>query len=425
MYKYITYIFVSLLLVSCKSSEEFSGFSYDPPNSTDTSGREIELQPRRTIGVDSPKVWVSNEFEGARVNDFYAVGDSVFEVLIEPENAPVNNSPWYAFKIWSDTLRMATIRLNYNDGSHRYLPKVNSWVKADQSWKQQMQLPVRYDTATGMAEFEIMLAPDPIIISGQPMHTSSHLMQELESREIITHPFVEVKEAGQSKLGRPIWELQITEIAPGKKAPVLGLIARQHPPEITGYMAALLFLEELTADHELAREFRNTFVIRAIPMVNPDGVDLGHWRHNAAGIDLNRDWESFNQPETQTVRDTWLPIKTNALRTMFYAIDFHSTNENIFYPIDEEVKTTPDNVTQRWAEQVIADNPEANIRVEEFDTSSPIAKNWIYHTFGSDAVTYEVNDRIEPAMLDSVSRSAARSLMQLLLDEWHKTALEN
>ena len=37
------------------------------------------------------------------------------------------------------------------------------------------------------------------------------------------------------------------------------------------------------------------------PLMNPDGVDEGHWRHNTGGIDLNRDWAHYNQPETRQV----------------------------------------------------------------------------------------------------------------------------
>lgn len=421
MYKYYWVIIVSLLVVSCKSTGEFTGFSYDPPDVTNTNDKEITFQPRRVIGVDSPKVWVSNEFEGARVSDFYALNDSVFEVYIEPENYPINNSPWFAFKIWSDDVRMAEIRLRYKEANHRYIPKVSSWVQNDSSWQEQMELPVEYDSVNGTASFHMLLAEDPIIISGQPLNTTSDLKPTLHQRGILGKDFTEIKKAGDSKLGRPIWELEITEVQGQEKAPVLAIISRQHPPEVTGFLASLFFLEELSSETELAKEFRSTFVVRAFPMLNPDGVDLGHWRHNAGGVDLNRDWENFNQPETKVVREALSGIKDEETREMFYAIDFHSTNENIFYPIDEEVKTDPDNFTQEWVQQIIEDNPETTFSIEEFDTSSPIAKNWFYHTFGIDAVTYEVDDQIEEHKLEQVSRSAARSLMVLLLEKWENS----
>ncbi|MDR9419783.1 M14 family metallopeptidase [Gracilimonas sp.] len=425
MNKIVLFCITALLLASCKNTEEFTGFSYDPPDVTNTTDKEIDPQHRRVVGIDSPRVWISNEFEGARANDIYALNDSLIEVFVAPENAPINNSPWFAFKVWSDTIRTATIRLNYADATHRYIPKLLYRTHPDSLWKQELELDVRYDSANGTGTFDIMLAPDPVIISAQPLHTSSGLMGDLAKRGIIDNGFTDVKEAGKSKKRRPIWELEITEVEDQVEAPVLAIVGRQHPPEVTGYLASLHFLEELTSGSELAKEFRQTFVIKAFPMLNPDGVDLGQWRHNAGGVDLNRDWNNFNQPETQTVRDALFPIKENDNRHMFYGIDFHSTDENLFYPINEEVKTSPDNVTQRWVEQIIESHPEIEFRVEEFDTSSPIAKNWFFHTFGIDAVTYEVNDQIGEDELEEVSRSAAKLLMEILLEDWEQKTLDN
>ncbi|HKL17459.1 MAG TPA: hypothetical protein VJ905_00760, partial [Halalkalibaculum sp.] len=90
---------------SCSSSEEFSGFSYDPEGSTITTDKEITPQHERTIGISADGVWLSNEFPGARMNDFYKVNDSLYQVVLEPENHPVNNSPWYSFKAWADTAK--------------------------------------------------------------------------------------------------------------------------------------------------------------------------------------------------------------------------------------------------------------------------------------------------------------------------------
>lgn len=401
-------------LISCKSTEEFTGFSYDPPDVTNTTDKEIEIQPKRTIGANIPKVWISNEFEGARANDFYTVNDSVFEVFIKPENHPINNSPWFAFKMWSDTSKLVTVRLNYFDARHRYVPKISVMNKDTLIWPVQLELPVHYDSANGTAEFDILLSEDPVIVSAQPLFTSSKLKPVLYERNILGHDFAKLKKAGSSKEGRPVWELTIDETE-DINAPVLALIGRQHPPEVTGYLASLFFLEELTSGHELAQKFRETFVVKAIPLVNPDGVDMGHWRHNAGGVDLNRDWVNFNQPETQIVRDIFTNTHQQSNRKLFYAIDFHSTNENIFYPINEEEETSPDNLTQQWVQQIIADNPSVKFTVEEFDTLSPIAKNWFYRTFGIDAVTYEVDDQMDSEMLEEVSRSAARSLMRILL----------
>ena len=70
-----------------------------------------------------------------------------------------------------------------------------------------------------------------------------------------------------------------------------------------------------------------------------------------------------------------------------------------------------------------AENPTVKFVSEEFDTSSPVSKNWIYKTFGSDALTFEMDDVLDEETIEQVARSSARSLMKLLLDE--KFNLEN
>ena len=81
-----------------------------------------------------------------------------------------------------------------------------------------------------------------------------------------------------------------------------------------------------------------------------------------------------------------------------YGIDFHSTNENVFYPINEAVITGIDNFTQRWfpllPEQILV-----NFRKEEFEPNSPIAKIGFKTFF--DALTFEVEDELNEKEMQS------------------------
>ncbi len=415
MYKYLFLSVCIAFLLNCKSSEDFTGFSYDPPNVTDTQDKKVYPQHRRIIGAGSPTVWVSNNFESARLSDFYAVNDSTFEVYIEPENAPINNSPWYAFKIWSDTSRSAVIRLNYNNARHRYVPKISV---NDSTYSIDMNRSV-YDSVSKTLDFQINLSKKPITVSAQPISNSKTYGNWL--KKMSQHSFISIDEIGLSKLGNTIKELTIDETNPSTNTGVLIIMSRQHPPEISGYFAARFFIEELASDSELSKEFRTKFIVRSFPLINIDGVMNGHWRHNAGGIDLNRDWENFNQPETQAVKNALLPLLQDPTKTVYYGIDFHSTNENIFYPIEQSVETVPDNVTQRWIPFIQQDNQSVRFVTEEFDTSSPISKNWIYRTFGADAVTFEMHDELPVEIIEQIGRSSARSLMKLLLDEKERT----
>jgi len=60
-------------------------------------------------------------------------------------------------------------------------------------------------------------------------------------------------------------------------------------------------------DSELAREFRRRFSIIMVPLLNPDGVVLGHWRHNVNGVDLNRDGGLSRNRKHKASLDYWQP----------------------------------------------------------------------------------------------------------------------
>lgn len=407
-------LFVSIILISCKSTQEFTGFSYDPPGVTNTTGKEVTPQHRRVIGVGEPKIWLSNEFESARAVDFYQIDDTTYEVLIEPENFPINNSPWYAFKIWADVPKAINLRLAYNQGRHRYLPKVYRSMGSLSA--QHIITDAEFDSTNGTATFGLFLEREPQTISAHFLENSRYSELILKSRSF-PQSYITVDTVGYSNQNREILAFTVDE-SDVDQAGVLVLISRQHPPEFPGYHAYRSFFDTMIGDSELAIEFRKHFVIKAFPMLNPDGVVNGHWRHNAMGVDLNRDWQNFNQPETRAVRDALSPLVDDPTKKVYYGIDFHSTNENIFYPINEEIVTTPDNLTQRWYDVITEELPEMNFVAEEFDTSSPIAKNWIYRTFGSDALTYEVSDELPIDQIQKLGVHSAESLMRLMLEEW-------
>jgi predicted deacylase len=401
-----------LIIQSCKSSEKFSGFSYDPDGAKVTTDKEIQLQHKRTIGISADGIWVSNEFDGARMNDFYQVHDSLYRLIVEPENHPVNNSPWYAFKIHSDSAQDIDLELFYKHGQHRYIPKLST---DGEQWRPVDAPNIQVDTS-GTATLSLSLDKDqPLWVAAQELLTVDDMLQWADS--IQSASATQLDTVGYSHQRRPMVKMTIGEAPASQSQGVLIITGRQHPPEVTGGLASQVFIEALTADTPLANRFRKEFEVWAYPLVNPDGVQQGHWRHNGAGIDLNRDWQAFNQPETRAIRDDLLPLQDDTNRRVYYGMDFHSTSENIFYPINRDIETFPEDFTYRWIDDLEKEFPKTPFTVEPFDTSSPITKNWIHHTFGADAVTYEVDDRADRQKLRQVSQEAARLIMQKLLDE--------
>lgn len=403
----------AFLLAACAGGPEPGTVpaSYDPPGSTRTEDKPITDVPRRTIGFLDAGVWISNELPGGRLNDVWREGDSVFVARVLPENAPINNSAWYAFKVWSEEPRTIALRLTYEDGRHRYWPEAR---RAGEPWRPLPEEAVSLDSSRTAATLTLEVGPDTLWVAGQEMFTSASFQGWTDSLAALPH--ISRERIGTSRRGRPIDMLTITD-NPAATDHVL-LISRQHPPEVTGTMALLAFVGEIAGDSPLAREFRGRFQVRVVPLVNPDGVDLGHWRHNTGGVDLNRDWVHFNQPETRVVRDALLRVKEQPDARVWFAADFHSTRGDVFYTLEPELEQSLPNFLDRWLAGIQREVPTYEINEDPSGLGGPTSRNWFYREFDRvPSLTYEVGDRTDRALIDRVAQAAARSMMRLLLDE--------
>ena len=80
---------------------------------------------------------------------------------------------------------------------------------------------------------------------------------------------------------------------------VIIIFARQHPGETVGSWIAEGIIEQLLKKTKETEWLKKNFIIKILPMINPDGVILGNYRTNLSGHDLNRRWDSD--------RKNWFP----------------------------------------------------------------------------------------------------------------------
>ncbi|WP_019961297.1 M14 family metallopeptidase [Woodsholea maritima] len=106
----------------------------------------------------------------------------------------------------------------------------------------------------------------------------------------LEHPLAELIVLGQTLDGQNIDLIRIGEPGAGKK--VCWIIARQHPGETMAQWCMEGFLDRLLySEDQEAMRLRDEAVFYVVPNMNPDGSRRGHLRTNAAGTDLNREWQ--------------------------------------------------------------------------------------------------------------------------------------
>lgn len=351
---------------------------------------------------------VDADFSAANMASCAIVDARTVEIFLKPENTPINASPWYAVRLTPEQPGNVRVILRYEEHPHRYKPKVSL---DGQSWSVVPDAMVDERGAGYRISIKLDLDDVPMFLSAQELFTNGAHNAWIDA--LAEKPFLEVREIGQSVEGRPIRLL--TSSAQVETPKTVMLVGRQHPPEVTGALAMISFTEEVLGDSVLARRFRSEFDLEIIPNLNPDGVEHGHWRHNFHGVDLNRDWGPFTQPETQAAKSVIDQIEAPGLALF---LDFHSTRRNVFYTQRVGNDGTEYGFTAEWLKRARQNTPDYEFgREGAHNVDLPTSKTYIYERFNIPAITYELGDETDRTEIAQTARVFAREMMTLLLEQ--------
>lgn len=366
--------------------------------------------PQFAAGTDcaADAFTVSDRFDGARRGTCTVVARNHVKLRIVPEDEPpINDSPWFAFRVEPEAPGTVRITLDYEDGHHRYVPKISidgrTWLPLDDDR-------VDVSRSARRARLTIDAAESPFYVAAQELLTPSMYDSWFDAIEDSGN--AERLLLGQSMQGRPIHYLDVNASVPD----VLLIVGRQHPPEVSGAFAFFAFAATLFGDSDTATRFRERFRIVAVPLLNPDGVIAGNWRHNLGGVDLNRDWGPFTQPETQLIQKLLDDFESQGAQVRLF-LDFHSTKRNVFYTQNDDFPTDPPGFMADWLAR-------AGARIDGYEfgnDANPVSeqansKNYMYKRYGIPTATYEVGDETDRAATQRAAAILAEELMQMLLE---------
>jgi hypothetical protein len=148
--------------------------------------------------------------------------------------------------------------------------------------------------------------------------------------------------------------------------------------------------------------------------MNPDGVDLGHWRHNANGVDLNRDWSKYNQPEIRQVVTFISKQMSEYNSKIVLGLDFHSTWYDIFYTNKKREGTTLPNFITDWFASLEANIPEYKVNEAPRNSTKPVSKGWFLYGHNAVGITYEIGDKTPLNEIQRIGKVSAEEMMRIL-----------
>lgn len=400
---YLVVFITSFSLSGCLGVKKIN---FETP--VNTKSKKILVQEKKTFELIQNGVFANNQFDGARLNGFEYVNDSTARVIIRPENTPINNSAYYAFQTWSNEPKEFYFKFDYPiNYKHRYLPK----LKQNGEWRVIDTLNVyKQDT---LVTVKLNLSTSPIIVAAQEVQDSKKVEQWYSNLLKGKESYVHLKSFGESVQGR---NMPVLDVYKGRKAnkDIIVLLTRQHPPEVTGYYAFQEFLTTILNESQLADKFLNKYRVLAFPIMNPDGVDLGHWRHNAGGVDLNRDWSKYRQKEIkQAVKFITKEAKENNSKIIL-GLDFHSTYEDVFYTNKTRNNTTLPNFIDNWFTALEANIQDYKVNEKPGDSPKPVSKGWFLYGHDAVGITYEIGDSTPKDRILKISQVSAVQMMKLL-----------
>lgn len=318
---------------------------------------ETASNTEQTYSFNNGTVVFDKDFEGGYFTRIDQIDSTTFQITSVAEDYPIDRSPTYAFKLITENPEKLIINLHFKGAQAPGTPKMS---RDGKNWE---VLPAHLEGSDLLMNVSTT-ADDTIILARHHLYTSSRLeawMKGLEKDDRVHY-----STCGKSLGGRDMHVLDVYKDNPDGKD-VIVFITRQHPTEVPGQYVHQTYMETMLAN--AGDDFWDRYRIVSFPMLNPDAVDMGRWRHNLNGMDLNRHWvEDTEQPENKSVMN-WL-LENVGEGKMKFAIDFHSRDgDNAFYVTKRDL-----NIVNTYSDSIANRNPVLSYEVlSEFPSFTKIA----------------------------------------------------
>lgn len=118
---------------------------------------------------------------------------------------------------------------------------------------------------------------------------------------------------------------------PGKR--IVLVTARVHPGETPGSHVLHGLIEFLLSDDPRSAALRERFVFNIVPILNPDGVVLGHYRTDSRGVNLNRTYDHPDvnlHPSIHATVELFKSLAASKRLVMYMDLHAHASKRGCF-----------------------------------------------------------------------------------------------
>ncbi|CAG7730303.1 unnamed protein product [Allacma fusca] len=335
-------------------------FNYQPRLSVDyfcraSAGGSEELQFFET---DSNTLKFESRFESGNLAKVIKVTNVYYELYLRPDLYTDRHSQWFYFRIQNTkeniTYRFSIVNLNKPDSLYRYGLKplmysekdaqLNNvgWVRCGQNisyYKNDIMADENNSFYTLTFTLRFRHSNDTVFLAQCYPYTYTKLQNYLASVEADEQKseLCQQRLLCRSLAGNNIYVLTITSpdnhLEENVKKPVVVISARVHPGETQSSFMMKGIIDFLTSNFSQAKDLRERFIFKLIPMLNPDGVIVGNSRCCLLGQDLNRQYRTVLREAFPQIYHTKVMLRRLMEENgifLYCDLHGHSRRNNVF-----------------------------------------------------------------------------------------------
>jgi len=334
---------------------------------------------------------ISANFDGGNIEVINQDNINDVQLAIRPD---VGNEfyQWFNFRLEGEVGNQYTLNI-MNAGSASYTKGWENYQAVAtydrQTW---FRLPTQYED--GKLTILVDLDCDSIQIAYFAPYSYERHQDLLAAIQV--HPQVSLEHLGLTLDGR---DLSLVKVGDGDESKAnIWITARQHPGETMAEWLVEGFINNLLdSDCANAKALLDKANFYIVPNMNPDGGVRGHLRTNAAGVNLNREWQSPSLEKSPEVFHVTNKMKETGV-DLFYDVHGDEGLPFVFLAGCEGVPSYDarmEALQNKFVDALLLTS--ADFQSEfGYDKDEPgkanltVASNWVAETFGCLSNTLEM-----------------------------------